>query len=187
MSELSEQMALFRFLRLWRRKYPALGLVHSSLNGVPLPPSQCGKMKAAGMVAGVWDICLPVPRLWQRSEDTSVSFAGPDNLRDAIFTCLYIEMKVGRNPLTPEQAAFRDALCSTEVNRHADDDLPCLPAFVVCRTWYDAARCIGEYLQIPKSETDFWKAVAPPPMQRPLFGRGSRGPRKVKAREEVAA
>lgn len=91
--EADEQAALIRWARLWAghgtHPIPALGLLHSSLNGVRLTPAQASKAKAGGMVAGVWDLFLPVPQ--------------------PCVCGLWLEMKSGRGRLSPEQVAFRAA------------------------------------------------------------------------------
>lgn len=91
--EADEQAALIRWARLWANHgthpIPALALLHSSLNGVRLTPAQASKAKAGGMVAGVWDLFLPVPQ--------------------PCVCGLWLEMKSGRGRLSPEQAAFRAA------------------------------------------------------------------------------
>lgn len=66
--------------------YPLLRRLHCSLNGVKLSRTQAGIAKGQGMLKGVPDLFLPVPR---------GGYAG-----------LYIEMKHGGNNPTPEQARF---------------------------------------------------------------------------------
>ena len=51
---------------------------------------------------------------------------------------MYIELKVGRNGLTAEQAAFRAAL------------EPLGFRFAVCRSWLEAANSVAEYLGLEK-------------------------------------
>lgn len=88
MSEAAHQEALVSWARLPLNiaRYPGLELLHSSLNGVKLSKAQAGKAKAAGMLAGVYDLWLPVRR-------------GP-------FAGMIIEMKYGRNKLTEQQEWF---------------------------------------------------------------------------------
>ena len=83
--EFQSQCALFTWARnpAVQSKYPALDLLSCSLNGVKLTASQAGKAKASGMLKGEYDIKLPVPR--------------------GGYTGLIIEMKAGKNKLTPEQ------------------------------------------------------------------------------------
>lgn len=67
-------------------KYPFLWMLHCSLNGVLLSETQARCAKAQGLLRGVYDLFLPVPR--------------------GGFYGLYIEMKHGTNKLTPEQKEY---------------------------------------------------------------------------------
>jgi len=67
-------------------KYPMLEMLHCSLNGVKLSKSQAGIAKGQGMLSGVPDLFLPVPR--------------------GKYHGLYIEMKHGDNTLTENQNKF---------------------------------------------------------------------------------
>ena len=67
-------------------KYPMLNMLHCSLNGVKLSKTQAGIAKAQGMLSGVPDLFLPVPR--------------------GKYHGLYIEMKHGSNTLTENQERF---------------------------------------------------------------------------------
>jgi len=103
--ELAEQTSLFEFRDRFKRQYPELTWLHSSLNGVRLTHAQAGKAKASGMTAGVWDVFLPVPRpISFETWTTTLLPAG------SIAPGLYIEMKAGRNGLTEHQEAYRAAL-----------------------------------------------------------------------------
>lgn len=88
MSEFDHQCALFAWARRpdVRRHLPDLDVMEASLNGVRLTKAQAGKAWAAGMVAGAWDINLPVPR--------------------GIFHGMRIEMKFGRNKLSDTQEVY---------------------------------------------------------------------------------
>lgn len=90
--EFDNQCALMAWARIpmTRRALPGIEFLHCSLNGVKLSRAQAGKAKAAGMLSGVPDLLLPVPK---------GGCAG-----------LWIEMKAGKNKPTPEQAAFLDAM-----------------------------------------------------------------------------
>ena len=61
-SEYQEQCAVFTWAQLMENKYPELGLLNSSLNGVRLAIGPAMKAKRAGMKAGFPDIFLPVAR-----------------------------------------------------------------------------------------------------------------------------
>lgn len=56
------QAAVIEWARYQEWKYPGLELLHASLNGVPLPPASAAKASAAGMLAGIPDLFLPVAR-----------------------------------------------------------------------------------------------------------------------------
>ena len=122
--EHDEQAALFVWARTWANHgthaIPALRTLHASLNGVKLTPGQAKKAKAAGMLAGAWDVFLPYPAMWAGDQ-----YGG-----------LYIEMKYGRNGLTTEQELYREEVGGYFVWR-------------VCRTWDTAARTILAYLAVP--------------------------------------
>jgi hypothetical protein len=94
MSEFDHQKALIDWARLptIQAKYPGIDLLHASLNGVKLTPAQAGKAKASGMLAGVYDLCLPVAR--------------------GIFHGCYLELKYGKNRLTKDQVWFGNRLAS---------------------------------------------------------------------------
>jgi len=85
-SEHEEQAALFQWVNLNLKKYPALSLMFAVPNGGKRHLGTAIKLKKEGVRAGVPDICLPVPR---------GKFAG-----------LWIEMKVGKNKPSPVQKAW---------------------------------------------------------------------------------
>jgi hypothetical protein len=72
------------------RAYPGIDLLFSSLNGVHLGKAQAGKAKAAGMLAGVYDLMLPV--------------------RKGVYVGLVLEMKWQKNQLSPEQEWFGERM-----------------------------------------------------------------------------
>ena len=90
--EFQHQSALFTWARnpAVLAAHPELALLSCSLNGVKLSKAQAGKAKAAGMLSGEWDVRLPVAR-------------GP-------YVGLIIEMKAGKNKLTPEQKDYGFAM-----------------------------------------------------------------------------
>ena len=67
-------------------KYPMLNMLHCSLNGVKLSKTQAGIAKAQGMLSGVPDLFLPVPKNGYHG--------------------LFIEMKYGSNKVTENQEKF---------------------------------------------------------------------------------
>lgn len=166
------QSDFFTFIRTRAHRYPALKWIHSSLNGVHLTPSQAGKAKSAGMVAGIPDIFVPVPRmvpqLHQRDrDDNDLRMPGHGNVYVEWVGGLFIEMKAGKNGLTDEQKAFQNYCASNKFR------------FVVCRSWIEAARTVGDYLGIPAAETDFWNALhtQTPPSRSDVRGVETKGQR----------
>ena len=67
-------------------KYPMLEMLHCSLNGVKLSKTQASIAKAQGMLSGVPDLFLPVPKNGYHG--------------------LFIEMKYGSNKVTENQEKF---------------------------------------------------------------------------------
>lgn len=67
-------------------KYPMLEMLHCSLNGVKLSAIQASIAKAQGMLSGVPDLFLPVPKNGYHG--------------------LFIEMKYGSNKVTENQEKF---------------------------------------------------------------------------------
>jgi hypothetical protein len=90
--EFDHQCALFAWARNAAviRQLPGIDLMSCSLNGVRLSKAQAGKAKAAGMLKGEWDVRLPVAR--------------------GTYIGLALEMKAGRNRLTPEQVWYGERL-----------------------------------------------------------------------------
>ena len=88
--EAAEQENVIKWARDNEKTYPFLWLLHSSLNGVRLSKIQAGKAKASGMLSGVPDLFLPVPR---------GSFCG-----------LYIEMKSATGRIMPSQSRYLSAV-----------------------------------------------------------------------------
>ena len=86
--ESAHQQQVIEWARMASRsaKYPMLDMLHCSLNGVKLSKSQAGIAKGQGMLSGVPDLFLPVPR--------------------GKYHGLYIEMKYGTNTLTDNQKKF---------------------------------------------------------------------------------
>ena len=86
--ESAHQQQVIEWARMASRsaKYPMLEMLHCSLNGVKLSKPQAGIAKGQGMLSGVPDLFLPVPR--------------------GKYHGLYIEMKHGDNTLTENQKKF---------------------------------------------------------------------------------
>lgn len=90
MNEHQHQVELLRRLRAHVPQYRALSLMYAIPNGARVAPSQAKKLKAEGLKAGVFDLCLPVP---------SAPWHG-----------LYLEMKALRGSPSVEQREFGEAL-----------------------------------------------------------------------------
>lgn len=116
--EFQHQSALFTWARnpAVLAAHPELALLSCSLNGVKLTAAQAGKAKAAGMLKGEWDVRLPVAR-------------GP-------YVGLLIEMKAGKNTLTPEQKDYGLAMAR---EGHA---------LTVCYDWEAAKAAILTHLAL---------------------------------------
>lgn len=57
-----EQTCLFRWAALQSGAMPELQMLHAIPNGGKRSKAEAARMKAAGVKAGVPDMCLPVPR-----------------------------------------------------------------------------------------------------------------------------
>ena len=88
--EAAEQENVIKWARDNEKTYPFLWMLHSSLNGVRLSKIQAGKAKASGMLSGVPDLFLPVPR--------------------GCFFGLYIEMKSATGRIMPSQSRYLKAV-----------------------------------------------------------------------------
>lgn len=60
--EEEEQSSLFEWTTLMAARYPALNLLHAIPNGGLRSKSEAARMQKAGVMRGVPDLCLPVPR-----------------------------------------------------------------------------------------------------------------------------
>lgn len=110
------QCELFQHLAEWEQQYPILHFVHAIPNGLALTPRTAVKAKKQGVKAGVHDIFAPI----RRGE----------------LPGLYVEMKAGKNKMTPEQEAFAKHLDEQGYQRE------------VCYSWTAAARVIVDYVGI---------------------------------------
>lgn len=82
-SEEQEQITLFQWAEAREREYPVLSSMYHIPNGGKRSKTEAARLKAAGVRAGVPDICLPHP-------------AGG-------FNGMYIELKTGKNTVSQEQ------------------------------------------------------------------------------------
>lgn len=90
MSEAQDQAAVIQWARYQRRKWPVLDLLHGDMQGVKLNIGQAVKAKAQGSIRGWPDLFLPVARC---------EFHG-----------LFIELKVGKNKMSPDQLFIQHRL-----------------------------------------------------------------------------
>mgnify|MGYP003512709913 CR=1 FL=1 len=84
--EAIEQAKVIAWARANENNYPYLWMLHSSLNGVKMTKAQAGRAIAQGMLSGVPDLFLPVPKNGYHG--------------------LFIEMKYGSNKVTKNQEKF---------------------------------------------------------------------------------
>ena len=84
--EAIEQAKVIAWARANENNYPYLQLLHCSLNGVKMTKAQAGRAIAQGMLSGVPDLFLPVPKNGYHG--------------------LFIEMKYGSNKVTENQEKF---------------------------------------------------------------------------------
>lgn len=88
--EEEEQITLMEWAELQKGRYPELALLYHVPNGGARAKTTAARLKAAGVKAGVPDLCLPVAR--------------------GGFHGLYIELKTGTNKTTERQNQWLDAL-----------------------------------------------------------------------------
>lgn len=94
-SEHAIQVALFAALAELSHTVPEAKWIFAVPNGFYGSASQKGKMKAEGLRAGVWDICVPFPRKGKLGH---------------FYTGLWVELKVGKNTLSDQQKDFGYAM-----------------------------------------------------------------------------
>lgn len=85
-SEHDEQVALFKWIRMFRKSYPTLEWTFAIPNAAKRSKALAGMMIAEGLTAGVFDVFVPYPV--------------------GLFNGLFIEMKRKPNKLTSGQTAF---------------------------------------------------------------------------------
>ena len=122
MSEHSEQCALVQWAAYASAEIPELCWLHSSLNGARLTPGQAGRQSAAGMVAGVADLFLPV------------AFRNTRRNGEPGYHGLYIELKVRGGKQSLEQKAF-EAFVVEQGYR-----------YVLAWSWHEAAAAVLDHL-----------------------------------------
>jgi hypothetical protein len=114
-SEHAEQKALFQWLALNARKDPDLALTFAIPNGGHRHIVVAAKLKAEGVRAGVPDVFLPVSRGDKHG--------------------IFIELKHGKNKLTPEQVWWQKRLLASGYQ------------VVTAYGWEQAAWAILDYLE----------------------------------------
>lgn len=125
-SEDGAQMAVFCWAADNCGQYPQLKWLHAIPNGGSRHIAEAGKMVAAGLRSGVWDIFLPCPI----QTDWAKQYAG-----------LYIEMKEEKRRkhknggLSDEQVEFGNY--ATQMGYYC----------AVCYTWEEARDVILKYLE----------------------------------------
>lgn len=91
MSESHQQQQVIEWVRWHKNKYPILdALLFATPNGGKRNIITAARLKKEGAKAGVLDLCLPISRQG--------------------YSTLWIEMKFGKNKLTPSQELFKAAL-----------------------------------------------------------------------------
>lgn len=122
--EFQTQCALIQWLAYEIKNYPELAWLYAIPNGGKRHKAIAAQMKAMGVKAGVWDLCLPAARIHQ----------------DRVVHSLYVEMKTLDGELTPAQRDFGVYLQRAGF------------ATSVCRTAAEARDKILGYLNLPKPE-----------------------------------
>lgn len=90
--EEQEQIMLFQWAKLHEKKYPQLKWLYHVPNGGQRNKATAARLKAAGVKAGVPDLCLPCPM---------GGYAG-----------LYIELKYGKNKPSKNQQEWLEYLAN---------------------------------------------------------------------------
>ena len=116
MSEATEHEALFDFLSRMEGRYPDVKWAFHTPNGEKRDKATAAKLKRMGVRAGVPDVLMPIMN------------AAP--IGGEFFVGLAIELKVGRNTVSDEQAAWLECL---QLNGWAT---------YICYDWVDAARIL---------------------------------------------
>lgn len=115
-SEHHQQVYLFQWAESARGQYPQLQFLYATPNGGMRNIVVATRLKREGVKRGVPDVFLPVPT--------------------AQYHGLYIEMKFGKNKMSPEQLVFK-AYCE-KVGY----------CFACCYYWVDAKDVIVKYLSL---------------------------------------
>ena len=137
--ERAMQVSLFQWAKMQECVLPGLALLFAVPNGGKRDYVTAARMKAEGIKSGVPDVCLPVLR--------RNCFIAPVS-DPACYSALWLELKAGKNPLRPEQKAWRDGL------RSAGN------AVVTVRDdWQAASRLLTAYLTDARSFARLYRAA----------------------------
>ncbi len=134
MSEHTEQVALFQFLKTIEMKHYAIKSIYAIPNGGLRNKAVAGKLKAEGVKSGVLDVHLPAVSYAVEHKGKIINLS-PDK-ENIQYIGLWVEMKYGKNKLTDNQAIWKKNL--EELGHRV----------VVCYSWVDAANEIMAYLGI---------------------------------------
>jgi len=115
LTESEQQIAYFNWCRVMAGSDSRLGTIFAVPNGGYRSKATGGRMKSEGLKAGVWDIFIPI----QMGQHCG----------------MWIEMKAGKNRLTPGQFAFRNTVGDAY-------------RWKVCYSWHDAVEATCDYLGI---------------------------------------
>jgi hypothetical protein len=116
-NESKMQAELFRLIRIRAKTSDKCAVIYSIPNGGLRDRTTAQKMYAEGVRAGVWDICVPV----QTPE----------------YSMMFLEMKFGKNKLTPAQIDFQEKMNAVSVK-------PVM--WAVCYDYRTAYETIENYL-----------------------------------------
>lgn len=112
--EEQEQIHVFQWAKLQEGKWPELRWMFHIPNGGKRSKVEAARFKAAGVKAGVPDICLPVPR--------------------GGYHGLYIELKASCNRATARQNEWLDYLCGagyrTQICHGFEETVECIKKYL---------------------------------------------------------
>jgi hypothetical protein len=115
LNESEQQIAFFNWCRVMSGNDPRLDTIFAVPNGGYRSKATAGRMKSEGLKAGVWDIFIPI----QMGQHCG----------------MWIEIKVGKNRLTPGQFAFRNTVGDAY-------------KWKVCYSWHEAVEATCDYLGV---------------------------------------
>jgi len=128
------QRTFFQWLSLMGGKFPELLTAYAIPNGGSRGKTEARKFKAEGVVAGVWDVHLPIISYVRHGSITDDPMSGR-------FHGMWIEFKVKPDKLSKAQIEFRERMVE-----HSNHYLPD-PFY----SWEEAAKSVCWYLGINPS------------------------------------